>query len=208
MVPQISYSMRYNQSISLWLWSCCLKFGMLCQKVMFLWDDNRYNLTVYYQGYKFGQNICTLFHFLAQFVFTTSETELDYYHQKVNARVAARLKTEDLRKLGSFKKIPEMFGFNSEYPAVHPKVKFWGFLLKKCKKSAVKHSIEKPTLLNFVNFSLTFVQDCTTEKVELTGWVLRNLKKGPKVIKYLHLNFLATFCKRFTFYDYLLRFHS
>ena len=38
---------------------------------------------------------CTFkdFHFLAQFPFTTSETELDYYHQKVNARVAERLKT-------------------------------------------------------------------------------------------------------------------
>ena len=37
------------------------------------------------------------------------------------------------RKLGSFKKIPEMFGFNGEYPAVHPKVKFWRFLLKTAK---------------------------------------------------------------------------
>ena len=33
--------------------------------------------------YNLGQKICTLFHFLARFVFTTSETELDYYHQKV-----------------------------------------------------------------------------------------------------------------------------
>ena len=30
-----------------------------------------------------GQNIWILFHFLEQFLFTTSETELDYYHQKV-----------------------------------------------------------------------------------------------------------------------------
>ena len=34
---------------------------------------------------------CRLFHFLAQFVFTTSEKELDYYHQKVNVRVASRV---------------------------------------------------------------------------------------------------------------------
>ena len=75
-----------------------------------------------------GQNICRLFHFLAQFLFTTSETKLDYYYQKMNGRVASRvaekLKTYDLRKLVSFNKIPEMFGFNSEYPAVHTKVKF------------------------------------------------------------------------------------
>ena len=59
-----------------------------------------------------GQNICRLSHFLAQFVFITSETELDYYHHRVNVRVASRvaerLKSWDLRKLGNFRKIAEM----------------------------------------------------------------------------------------------------
>ena len=32
-----------------------------------------------------------LSHFLAQFFFTTSETELDYYQQKVSARVPSRV---------------------------------------------------------------------------------------------------------------------
>ena len=32
------------------------------------------------------QNICRLFDFLAQFHFTSSEMELDCYHQKVNVR--------------------------------------------------------------------------------------------------------------------------
>ena len=41
--------------------------------------------------YNLGQNICRLFLFLAQFFFTTIETELDYYHQKVSARVASRV---------------------------------------------------------------------------------------------------------------------
>ena len=50
-------------------------------------------ISKYFSKYKFGQNICRLFHFLAKFVFTISETELDYYHQKVNVRVAERLKT-------------------------------------------------------------------------------------------------------------------
>ena len=31
------------------------------------------------------------FHFLAEFVITTSETEVDYYQQKVNVRVASRV---------------------------------------------------------------------------------------------------------------------
>ena len=49
-----------------------------------------------------------------------------------------------------------MFGFDGGYPAVYPKPKFWGFLVENCKKSAVKHSIEKAILPNFVNFSPIF----------------------------------------------------
>ena len=73
------------------------------------------------------RNIRRLFHFLAQFLYTTSEKELDYYHRKVNVRVASRiverLKTYDLKKLGNFKKIPKL-GFDGEYPTHHPKDKF------------------------------------------------------------------------------------
>ena len=75
-----------------------------------------------------GENIQRLFHFFAQFFFITSAMELDYYHQKVNVRVASgvakRLKTYDLSKIGNLKKILEMLGFDVEYPAVHPQVKF------------------------------------------------------------------------------------
>ena len=38
------------------------------------------------------------------------------------------------RKLRSFKKIPEMFGFNGEYPAVHPKSQILPFFVKKLQK--------------------------------------------------------------------------
>ena len=54
------------------------------------------------------------FHVLAQFPFTTNHTELNYYHQKVNAWVAGRLKTEDLRKLENFKKSPEIIEIDDE----------------------------------------------------------------------------------------------
>ena len=109
-------------------------------------SDNRYNL---------GQNICRLFHFLGHFPFTTSETQLDYYHQKVNVWVASRV-AKRLKKWGNFKKIPGMLGFDCESQAVHPKSKFWRSSVKNCKKSAVKLSIEKPILLSFVNLSPTF----------------------------------------------------
>ena len=45
------------------------------------------------------QSICILFYVLAQFLFTTSETELAYYQQKVNVVVAL----SRLRILGSYK---------------------------------------------------------------------------------------------------------
>ena len=37
------------------------------------------------------QSWTRLFHSLAHFFFTSSETEIDYYHQKVNVRVASRV---------------------------------------------------------------------------------------------------------------------
>ena len=39
--------------------------------------------------YNLGQNICRLFHFLARFLFTTSDTELDHYNKKKCVRVAS-----------------------------------------------------------------------------------------------------------------------
>ena len=77
--------------------------------------------------YNFGQNICKLFHFLAEFALSASETELDY-QQRVNVRVPSRtaeqFQFEDLRKLGNFTKISQMLGFDGEYPAVHASTKF------------------------------------------------------------------------------------
>ena len=49
-----------------------------------------------------------------------------------------------------------MLVFNGEYPVLQPNAKFRQFLIENRKKSAVKRSIEKPILLNFINLSLTF----------------------------------------------------
>ena len=73
--------------------------------------------------FNLGQNICNLFNFLVQFLFTTSETELEYYHQKINVRVALQV-AEQLKTLRNFKKNPEMLEFNGENPTGHPKDKF------------------------------------------------------------------------------------
>ena len=114
-----------------------------CSRVVFMRRFHFFLLiTDHFQGFKaflkkyklkrkfsdnLGPSICRLFQFLEQFFFTTSETGLDYYHQKVSVRVASRvaerLNTQDLRKLGNFKKIPEKLGFDGEYPAFQPKAK-------------------------------------------------------------------------------------
>ena len=77
------------------------------------------------------KNTWRLFHILTQFLFTTSETKLDYYHQKVSVRVTSRvaegLKTQDLRKLGNFKKVLGMIGFGGECLAGRPNAKIRRF---------------------------------------------------------------------------------
>ena len=50
-------------------------------------------------SYNHRQNMCGLFHVLAQFPFTTKEPELDYYRQQVKVRVASRF-AQQLKTLG------------------------------------------------------------------------------------------------------------
>ena len=67
------------------------------------------------------KNICRLFHVSAQFLFTTSEMKLDYYQQKVNARVVSRVVESPKQQiLGNFEKIPEMLGMMATtQPTIH-----------------------------------------------------------------------------------------
>ena len=74
-----------------------------------------------------------------------------------------------LRKFGNFKKILEMFGFHGEYPAVRPKAKFWRYLVKNCKKSAVKHSIENLFCRILWICLQPFVQDCLRTQVSISN---------------------------------------
>ena len=109
---------------------------------------------------------------LAQFLFNTSETELDYYHQKVNVRVTSRpderLKIDDFRKIENFKNNPWNARVYIEYPSCNPK---GNDVPQNQKKSAVKNSIEKPISLNFVK--LSFVQACGT-------WIVIELWSNPR----------------------------
>ena len=51
----------------------------------------REKMKVKNNSYNIGQNICRIFHFLVKFLFTTSKTELGYYHQKVKVQVASQV---------------------------------------------------------------------------------------------------------------------
>ena len=79
-------------------------------------------------SYKLGQNVFKVFQVLAQFLDTKSETELNYYHQKVIVQVASQVveqpDTIHFRKLGSFNKIFEMLQFDGDYTTTTPKHKF------------------------------------------------------------------------------------
>ena len=62
-----------------------------------------------------GWLLLTFIHCFVQYLFIPSETELDYYHQKVNVRVTSRVHEQlkmDLRKLGNFKRITGMLGYH------------------------------------------------------------------------------------------------
>ena len=115
-----------------------------------------------------GQNIYRFFHVLVQFLFTISETELDYYHQTVNVRV-----TSSVKRL--------MLVFDGPYSAGHPKAKFWRFSEKNREISAVKHFIEKSNLLSFVNLSTTICPRLyNIMKVIL--WLFTKILFGVKLI--------------------------
>ena len=68
-----------NANISVFV--ICFEAIIYCYYIICMTVPLRHNLR---------QNICRLFHVLAQFLFTTSATELDYYHQRMNAQVTSR----------------------------------------------------------------------------------------------------------------------
>ena len=77
--------------------------------------------------YNHFHNILRLFDALPNFRFTTSETVDDYYlctwYIRVASRVAERLKTYDLRKLGNIRKVSKLDIITAQCPFLPPKWK-------------------------------------------------------------------------------------
>ena len=84
------------------------------------------------------------------------------YCQKVNIQVispvAGRLKFSYLRELGNFMRIPQIYVSDGKVLSLTPHNHNLTVVLTNCKKSEVKHSIEKPMLLNFFNLSTIIFQ--------------------------------------------------
>ena len=98
-----------------------------------------------------GQNICRLFHSLAKFVTSSSETELDCYHQKVSVRVASKVASREN---------PWNAWIWWQVTSRPSKVQILTVLVKNCKKSA-KAFRRKKAILRTLWISLQpFVQDC------------------------------------------------
>ena len=93
-------------------------------------------------------------------MFTLSEREQDYYYQKANigvaSRIVKRLKTQGLRKVGKFKKIPAKLVIDSKVLSRPPKRQFLTVVLQSWDYSSVKHFIKKPMFLNFVDLFTKF----------------------------------------------------
>ena len=74
---------------------------------------------------------------LAWFPFTRNEIGLDYYQERVNvkisSRVAEQVKIYDLRKLASFKKIPEMLWIKKQVTSWPQKIKILKIALQNAK---------------------------------------------------------------------------
>ena len=91
---------------------------------------------------------------------TTSEMEVNYYTQKLNAqivlRVAKGLKVKDLRKLRDFRKNLEISCRHS--PNTHSPLQTCksGNNARKLEKSSNEFYIESPILLNFINLRKIF----------------------------------------------------
>ena len=124
----------WNITHGLFLWSDLLVFVPKTNCLLLAWCHlccfwTKHKLRLFLlKACNLVQNICRLFYVLAQFIFTTNKTELDYYYQKVIITIITG----------------------------HSKAKFQRFSVKNCKISAVKQFIENPILFNFVNLCTTF----------------------------------------------------
>ena len=133
--------------------------------------------------YNLEQTVWRLFHVLAQFLFTTSEAEQDYSHQKVNVRIMSQeLGFSKIRKFQENDWNVWIWYRVPNRPLNRPpKMQILAFVLESHKKSAV-HSIKKPILPKFENLSA--IPCSRLQSVKLTKLTKKTSKQKSTELKY------------------------
>ena len=92
-----------------------------------------------------------------------------------------RCETFDIIRWFVYLFISEILGFDGKYPTFHPRADLLRFLVKNCKKSAVKHSIEKSYFAQICEFVSNLLRKIVWENRFLflthrsSNWFLRQL---------------------------------
>lgn len=107
----------------------------------------------------YEKNICRILHILAQYLFTTSERRLNCYYIRWMHMLCQDLPNDlNLRscEIKKFQGNPwnAWNWWESTHPTTH--TSSFGSCSTKFQKATVKHSIEKPMLLNFVDLSTIY----------------------------------------------------
>ena len=83
---------------------------MKIQKLIRIVKKKKNSSLLRHSSYNHGNNILELYNVLVQIRFTTSKRNLDIWYSKLSIRVAERLKTQDLKKIGNIRKILNLGG--------------------------------------------------------------------------------------------------
>ena len=97
------------------------------------------------KSYNPGHNISELYNILVRVRFTTSKTKRDIQYSKLIIRVAERLKTLNLRKLGNIRKISSLGGHTASCLVCLQEIR----LCQQQLKNTQKQIFSCPVLLDF-----------------------------------------------------------
>ena len=111
---------------------------------MYFYDQSKKNLGLFY--------LCT------SFPFTTSESELDYHHQKLNVKFSHDLPNNLRRRIlgRKFHKNLKIERIHNLVPNLPSRNKTLAIAPENSEKTAIDLSMESSTLHEFVNFSQMF----------------------------------------------------
>ena len=103
----------------------------------------------------------------------------------------------DFGKFGIFKEIAEILGFGGEVLSRTPKTQILTMLLQDYEKSALKHFIQKPLLLNFVVLSTIICPRLSEEAIFISN--------SAQTLWNLHILYILVFQKTYSLFKPIFR---